>query len=249
MRYLIIFILLIGVLLAQSGYEIAKMVDERLAPKDLSNTTTMILTNSRGKTRTHTMISKSMDGNKKQIIWFLEPKDDKGVAFLKIEHDDKDDEMRMWLPAFKKVRRISSKKKGDAFMGSDLSYEDLSSRELNDNDYNRLEDEPVNGIDCYVLEIIPKKEAKSSYIKHVSWINKSTLTAVKENSFDKRGKLHKEKEFRYGQMGDYQVINRVFVRDTQNQHSTEVMFSDIKVDSGMDGNLFHEKNLKRLPRD
>jgi hypothetical protein len=50
-------------------------------------------------------------------------------------------------------------------------------------------------------------------------------------------------------MGDYQVINRVFVRDTQNQHSTEVMFSDIKVDSGMDENLFHEKNLKRLPRD
>ena len=241
--------MLTGVLPAQSGYEIAKMVDERLAPRDLTNTTNMILTNSRGKTRTHTMISKSMDGNKKQIIWFLEPKDDKGVAFLKIEHDDKVDEMRMWLPAFKKVRRISSKKKGDAFMGSDLSYEDLSSRELNENDYNRMEDEPVNGIDCYVLEIIPKKEAKSSYTKHVSWIDMSTLTAVKENSFDKRGKLHKTKEFRYGQMGDYQVINRVFVRDTQNQHSTEVMFSDIEVDSGIDENLFHEKNLKRLPRD
>ena len=241
--------MLTGVLPAQSGYEIAKMVDERLAPRDLTNTTNMILTNSRGKTRTHTMISKSMDGNKKQIIWFLEPKDDKGVAFLKIEHDDKDDEMRMWLPAFKKVRRISSKKKGDAFMGSDLSYEDISSRELNENDYNRMEDESVNGIDCYVLEIIPKKEAKSSYTKHVSWIDKSTLTAVKENSFDKREKLHKTKEFRYGQMGDYQVINRVFVRDTQNQHSTEVMFSDIEVDSGIDENLFHEKNLKRLPRD
>ena len=249
MRYLIIFILLTGVLPAQSGYEIAKMVDERLAPRDLTNTTNMILTNSRGKTRTHTMISKSMDRNKKQIIWFLEPKDDKGVAFLKIEHDDKVDEMRMWLPAFKKVRRISSKKKGDAFMGSDLSYEDLSSRELSENDYNRMEDEPVNGIDCYVLEIIPKKEAKSSYTKHVSWIDMSTLTAVKENSFDKRGKLHKTKEFRYGQMGSYQVINRVFVRDTQNQHSTEVMFSDIEVDSGIDENLFHEKNLKRLPRD
>lgn len=249
MRYLIIFILLTGVLLAQSGYEIAKMVDERPAPKDLTNTTKMILTNSRGKTRTHTMISKSMDGNKKQIIWFLEPKDDKGVAFLKIEHDDRDDEMRMWLPAFKKVRRISSKKKGDAFMGSDLSYEDLSSRELNENEYNRMEDEPVNGIDCYVLEIIPKKEAKSSYTKHVSWIAKSTLTALKEHSFGKRGTLQKEKEFRYGQVGEYQVINRVFVKDKQNQHSTEVLFSDIKVDTGMDENLFHEKNLKRLPRD
>ena len=249
MRYLVIFLLLAGVLPAQSGYEIAKMVDERLAPRDLTNKTNMVLTNSRGKTRTHTMISKSMDGNKKQIIWFLEPKDDKGVAFLKIEHDDRDDEMRMWLPAFKKVRRISSKKKGDAFMGSDLSYEDLSSRELNENEYNRMEDEPVNGIDCYVLEIIPKKEATSSYTKHGSWIAKSTLTALKEHSFGKRGTLQKEKEFRYGQVGEYQVINRVFVKDKQNQHSTEVLFSDIKVDTGMDENLFHEKNLKRLPRE
>jgi hypothetical protein len=112
-----------------------------------------------------------------------------------------------------------------------------------------MEDEPVNGIDCYVLEIIPKKKAKSSYTNHISWVDKSTLTTVKENSFDKREKLHKEKEFRYGQMGEYQVINRVFVKDKQNQHSTEVLFSDIKVDTGMDENLFHEKNLKRLPRD
>ena len=70
----------------------------------------------------------------------MEPKDDRGIAFLKIEHDDKDAEMRMWLPAFKRVRRISAKKRGDSFMGSDLSYEDLSSRELEKNDYKRLDD-------------------------------------------------------------------------------------------------------------
>jgi outer membrane lipoprotein-sorting protein len=52
-------------------------------------------------------------------------------------------------------------------MGSDMSYEDLSNRELNENEYKRLEDETVNGIECYVLEIIPKKEAKSSYTKHI----------------------------------------------------------------------------------
>jgi negative regulator of sigma E activity len=136
-----------------------------------------------------------MDGNKKQIIWFLEPKDDKGVAFLKIEHDDKDDEMRMWLPAFKKIRRISSKKKGDSFMGSDLSYEDMSSRDLKDNDHNRLDDEIINGKDCFVLEVQPKKEAKSSYSKHISWIEKSSLMAIKENSYDKRGQLKRKKNF------------------------------------------------------
>ena len=97
-----------------------------------------------------------MDNNAKQIIWFLEPKDDRGVAFLKIEHDKKEDEMRMWLPAFKKVRRISAKKKGDAFMGSDLSYEDLSSRDLDENEYERHDDEKWENREFFVLKTIQK---------------------------------------------------------------------------------------------
>ena len=193
MRISLIFLLTTFVF-GQTGSEIAKMMDEKPTPKDMSNKTNMILTNSKGKSRTNTMASKSMDGNKKQIIWFLEPKDDKGVAFLKIEHDDKDDEMRMWLPAFKKVRRISSKKKGDSFMGSDLSYEDMSNREMNENEYTRLGDESVDEIECYVLEITPKKEAKSIYSKHISWIAKDGLYGVKEKSFDKRGELKKRKD-------------------------------------------------------
>ena len=61
---------------SQSGLEIARMVDNRVTPKDLSNVAKMILTNSKGKSRINKMASRSMDGNKKQIIWFLEPKDD-----------------------------------------------------------------------------------------------------------------------------------------------------------------------------
>ena len=248
MKRIITISVLASLLMGQSGIEIAKMVDEKLSPKDMSNKTKMVLTNSKGKTRANTMISKTLDGNKKQIIWFLEPKDDKGVAFLKIEHDDKDDEMRMWLPAFKKIRRISSKKKGDSFMGSDLSYEDMSSRDLKDNDHNRLDDEIINGKDCFVLEVQPKKEAKSSYSKHISWIEKSSLMAIKENSYDKRGQLKKKKEFSHKLLKGYYLMDRVFVEDVQKKHTTEVSFEDIKVDMGIKENLFQEKNLKRMPR-
>ena len=242
-----ILIIIFNFLFSQSGYEIAQMVDSKPTPKDLSNKTKMILTNSKGKTRTNAMISKSIDGNKKQIIWFMEPKDDRGVAFLKIEHEDKDDEMRMWLPAFKKVRRISSKKKGDSFMGSDLSYEDLSSRDLVENNYKRLVDETIDSMECFVLEILPKQEANSSYSKHISWIEKSTLIAIKEESFDKRGELKKAKEYEFQSLSGYQVLKRVFVKDVQKNHSTEVIFSNVKVDSGIEEKLFQEKNLKRIP--
>ncbi len=248
MKYSVVNFYLVTVIWGQSGLDIAKMIDEKEQPKDLFNKTSMVLTNSKGKSRMNAMISKSTDRNKRQIIWFLEPKDDKGVAFLKIEHDNGNDEMRMWLPAFKKVRRISSSKKSDSFMGSDLSYEDMTSRELHENSYNRLDDEIVNGNECYVLEIVPNMKANSSYSKHISWIIKDGLIGLKEESYDKRGELKKKKEFQYRKLKEYHVMERIYVEDVQKNHTTEITFTDIQVDTGIDKNLFQEKNLKRLPR-
>ena len=243
----IILILFPILVFSQSGRDIAEMIENRPAPDDLINQTVMILTNSKGKTRTHKMISKSKNGSEKQIIWFMEPKDDRGIAFLKIEHENRDDEMRMWLPAFKKVRRISSKKKSDSFMGSDLSFEDLSNRRLNSNDYKRLEDAKWLGIDCYVLETVPKKESKSNYVRHVSWIDKNHMNILKEQSFNKKNKLEKEKYFSYETRGKYQLIKKVIVENLIKKHATEITFSDIVINSGISDKIFNDINLRRLP--
>ena len=246
MRYLILHLIPVFIF-SQSGQEIANMISNRPSPKDMTNKTEMVLTNSKGKVRSHTMISKSKDGNKKQIMWFIDPKDDRGIAFLKIEHDSKDDEMRMWLPAFKRVRRISSKKRGDSFMGSDLSYEDLSSRELKNNGYKRLDDVKWKEKDCYVLETIPKKEARSSYTRHVSFVDKNDMTIIREESFNRKNDLEKEKLFFYEKIGQYQLIKRVYVKNLLEKHTTEIIFSDMVIDTGMSDKLFNEMSLRRLP--
>jgi outer membrane lipoprotein-sorting protein len=248
MKKIILWISLFGIGLAQTGIEIAQMVEDRISPKDMISSTTMVLTNKKGRTRTAKIFTKSMDDSKKQIMWFLSPKDDKGVAFLKIEHDDKDDEMRMWLPAFKKIRRISSKKKGDSFMGSDLTYEDMSSRVIYENTFSRLEDEKVGEIDCFVIEAVPNPELKSSYSKHKTWIDKKLNMAVKEESYDRMGDLKKIKTFENKIVGKYRVMSGIFVNDVQNNHTTNLTFDDLELDTGIKNNLFHEKNLKRLPR-
>ena len=248
MRFFTIFLLNFTFLISQTGNDISLMIDSRLSPKNLSNTINMTLTNSRGKIRTNKMISKSTDKNRKQIIWFLEPKDDKGVAFLKIEEKGRDDQMRMWLPAFKKVRRISSKKKGDSFMGSDLSYEDLSTRDVEDHTYERLDDEIFNNSDCYVLETIPIKELKSSYFKHKSWVDKSNMTVLKEESYDKRGELKKKKFFTYELFNNYYIAIKILVEDIQKKHTTEVVFSNVLVDNPIKEALFHERNLRQAPK-
>jgi hypothetical protein len=49
-------------------------------------------------------------------------------------------------------------------------------------------------------------------------------------------------------MGAYYILSSVFVKDVQKEHTTKVVFEDLKVDSGIEEKLFQEKNLKRLPQ-
>ena len=109
------------------GTQIAEMLNSRFIPDDLTSYANMILTNAKGKVRSRKMISMSTDRGKKQIMWFIEPKSERGISFLKIEHDSKTDEMRMCC--IQENSKNIAKKQGDKFMGSELSYEDLSNRD------------------------------------------------------------------------------------------------------------------------
>ena len=170
---------------SQSGLDIAQKLDNKERPQSVFSRISMVLTNSKNKSRENILLSKSNNIGKNQIIWVLEPKADRGISFLRKEYEDKDNEIRMWLPAFNKIRRINSNRMNDSFMGSDLSYEDLNSRVLSHNIYDRLNDELFNGIDCYVLNVTSKPELKSAYSRHILWVSKKNLTILKEQSFGK----------------------------------------------------------------
>ena len=233
---------------ALSGIELAQKIDNRKTPIDSKVDLVMTLTNKKGKSRSSKLHSIVKNDGKKQIMWFLSPADDKGVAFLKIEHDKKDDEMKIWLPAFNKVRRISAKKRSDNFMGSDMSYEDMSSRKLNEYTFKIIGNEVHDSILCTLLESIPKENIRSEYSRHLTWVNINSFTPVREQSYDKKGNLLKEKNYYYKVMNHYEILNEINVKDVQKNHSTNLKFENMKVDIGIKDNMFHEKNLKRLPK-
>jgi outer membrane lipoprotein-sorting protein len=250
LSFVIITTFLPQIISAQTGMDIAKLSYDRPEPNDMTSDLSMVLTDSKGRTRESTLHVMTQSGGEKQIIWFLAPADDRGVSFLKIEYDDKDDEMRLWLPAFKKIRRISSKKKSEAFMGSDMSYEDMTNRDLEDNEYTLLKtNEIVNEIKCYVIETKPKKELRSEYSHHISWIAKDGLYPVKEESYDRSGKLLKEKMFFSTRINDYFILTELYVENVQKNHNTRLTFQNVILDTGIGDSMFQEKNLTRIPRD
>ena len=242
------FLLLIGWIFALTGDELAQQMDSRKTPIDSKVDLLMTLTNKKGKTRSSSLRSINKDDGAKQIIWFLAPADDKGVSFLKIEHNDHDDEMRMWLPAFKKIRRISAKKRSDSFMGSDMSFEDLSSRHMNEFQFFLIGQEVYESRTCHLLESKPKENIRTEYSHHVTWVDTTLLIPLKEESYDKSGQLLKEKYFSYTIIKEYQILSKIHVTNIQKKHSTTLNFENIELDTGVEDDLFHERYLKRLPK-
>jgi len=242
------FMLLAGWIFALTGDELAKQMDNRETPTDSKTDLIMTLVNKKGKSRSYILHSISKDDGKKQLIWFVEPADDKGVSFLKIEHDKKDDEMRMWLPAFKKIRRISSQKRSDSFMGSDMSYEDMSARQIDEYKFNIVGKEVFDSTSCHLLESIPKEDIRTEYARHVTWVDAHLFLSLKEESYDKAGELLKEKYFSYKYINGYDVLSEIKVRNVQKNHTTNLKFENIELNTGILDNIFHERYLKRMPK-
>ena len=83
---------------------------------------------------------------------------------------------------------------------------------------------------------------------HKSWISKDTYLTLKEKSFDKNGELLKSKSIVYLKIKKYNIMKELHVKNVQRNHQTVLEFDNIEVDSGIEDNIFHEKNLKRMPK-
>ena len=245
MRLLLFILLSTAHLLSMTGIELANKIDSRIKPKDVSSINTMVLINKDKKQKVFELVSISKDNSEKQMIWFLKPTKDKGISFLKIENKDEDDFMVMWLPAFSRFKRIKSNQKSDSFMGSDLSFEDLTNRIVEDYSYNIINE--LDGI--YYLESSPEK-VDSEYSKHITQvreIEKGIFLAVAEESFDENNNLLKTKIFNFKKINSYYVMDKLEVTNVQDNHSTLLTVNDISLNNDFKDSKFIQRSLKIIP--
>ncbi len=175
--------------MANKGLEITQKIDtHNTGFVGEESKMTMVLINAQGDKIKRELISKTKeipkDGDK-SLIKFLIPKDVEGTKMLTWSHKKDDDDQWLFLPSLKKTKRIHSSNKTSSFMGSEFSYEDLGSQEVEKYNYKFISEDDKN----WVIERTPLK--KSGYSKQVSTISKKYMNAVKIDYFNKRKELMK----------------------------------------------------------
>ena len=183
---------------------------------------------------------------------FLSPPDVKGTVSLLIEHSDKDDDIWIYLPALKKVRRLVANNKKDSFMGTDFTYADVIGYKVSEWSYKLMKEEPVDGQACYVIESLPKSEAVRSsngYSKRVSWLRKDNLMAVKVDYWDESGQLLKTSTFSDIQLvdqkrGKWQAM-RLEASNVQTGHRTVIKFDNFKANQQVKDEFFTTRYMEK----
>lgn len=123
----------------------------------------------------------------KVLIVFEAPADIKGTALLTHEAlGVSDDQQWLYLPAYKRVKRIAATNRSGRFVGTEFSYEDLSGDKLEDFDYRYLGEEEHDGQRLHKVERIPLS-ANSEYSRQVTWVNSDNHQVVRAFLYDKQG--------------------------------------------------------------
>ncbi len=156
----------------------------------------MILIDAYGAKTTRIMQGKTRevpeDGDQ-SLMTFLNPKDVKGTQMLTHSHKGEDDDQWLYLPTIKRVKRISSSNKSSSFMGSEFSYEDLGSQEVDKYNFKWLKDIKVDGAQGWEVERIPK--SNSGYSKMIMTVSSKFMNPTKIDYYDRKGQLLKEAVF------------------------------------------------------
>jgi len=237
---------------AVKGHQIAALADRSdRGFRDSRVELEMILRNAGGseskrKLKISTLEVPDESVGDKGLIVFSIPRDIKGTALLSHAKILEPDNQWLYLPALKRVKRISSRNKSGPFVGSEFAFEDITGQELDKYNYVWLREEACGAFVCDVIERRPRYE-NSGYTRQIVWVDQTHRQPRKLEYYDRKDALLKTQTFE-----DYRLYNGEYWRaqtfrmdNHQTGKSTDLIFGDYTFGIGLKDKNFVKNVLSR----
>jgi hypothetical protein len=250
MKILIILFLAFSLVEGKTGREIAEQADAtQRGFVDESVATTMYLINAREDTVVRELKNLTIERENSEdysLIQFLNPPDVRGTGLLTYQNPRGDDQQWLYLPELRRVKKISSRNKSGAFMGSEFAYEDITNNMLEKFEYTLLGEEEYEGKMCYVVDRVPTYE-NSGYTKIKTWYERDRFLFVRAEYTDRKNSLlkvltlHGWKQYESGTWR----ADRMVMENLQTKKKSILIFGDRRMDVGLEESQFNQRNLQR----
>lgn len=212
----------------------------------------MVLRNAKGQESQRLMTQKVLEvpdenlGDKSLVV-FESPADINGTALLSHTKILDPDDQWLFLPALKRIKRISSKNKSGPFVGSEFAFEDFTGLELNKYSYKFIGTEACGAFTCDVVERTPLYEY-SGYTKQISWVDQEVFQVRKVDYYDRKGALLKTLTFEEYREYGVGIWRSHLLRMVNHQtgKSTDLVFSEFQFKTGVSDKDFQKGILTRI---
>lgn len=242
---ILIAVLTAPVLCAQNAKEIGKKALDVTQIDAMEMVSTLRIYDPKGRERVRQIstASKKFGETTKVITKFIAPADVKGIGILVNDYDDKEDDMWIYLPALRKVRRIVSSEKSKSFMGSEFSNADMSKPNINDYTFTLIGTELYVGEDCWIIESVPKNDDiinELGFSRKVTLIAKANYCTYKVIYYDADDELHKKMLISgYEEVGNGKFMARQMeVNNFQNGRKSVLTIDKLQMGSTLTENNF-----------
>lgn len=237
-----------------SALDIMKQVEEKEREKTMSAITKMVLIGNDGQQRNRVMQSytKRENGVTKKSIFFISPPNVKGAALLTIDYTSKDQEDDQWiyLPALHKIKRISAGNRNGSFMGSDISYGDLTQKSIDLYSYKLLKEQQLGEHMIWVIEAIPKAEETKKlygYSKSLLLVRQDNFVIVRSVHWLDNNLLKYSEVKTLKQLEGIWVPLEVHAKTVSNGktiHQTIITSKDVKLNQPVENDIFTKRRLE-----
>ena len=232
-------------LLSQDPQSIAKKASQVIEFESMEMIAILNIFDHRGNVRVRevSLASKKFGNTVKTLMQFLSPPDVKGTSLLIYDYENKNDDMWLYLPSLRRVRRIVSNEKSNSFMGSEFSYADMTRPNIDDFNYKLIGSETIDGKEYRMIESTCKTieiENDNGFHKRISLIEKNTYLTRKSETYDQSDnlmKVMKISDYRMQANGKYFAFN-MEVLNSKNNRRSEMLVKQFKPVSDLDESDF-----------
>jgi hypothetical protein len=258
LKTLLVATLSISSLFALTGLEIAQKVHDRDEGDNITSKMKMILIdkNKHKRIRTLDTYAKDKGEDTLKLMFFLSPADVKNTGFLTYDYEDssKDDDQWLYLPELQKVKRIASSDKSSSFMGSDFTYSDMTSRNVEDYTYKIMKEPVINGNKTWQMLVTPKTKKtidETGYTKSIVFVRQDNFVIVQSLNYIQVGKKLKYMKVTGLELMDgiwtVTRIQMITKKGRKMLHKTVLEFSDIKYNQNLEESFFKTRTLEVGP--
>lgn len=228
-----------------------KSIERHRGWGDSLTTTRMIIRNRRGQESERLMETRSIelpDDAGRALTIVQAPEDAEGIALLVHSWKEKSDDIWLYLPAVRRVKRITSSGRSGYFLGSDFRFGDFTS--TGPSEQGRLAvagEESLENCFCKILERVYTEEDEEPYQRVRVWLDEEEYRVHKIEYYDRKNRLEKTLT-----ISDYRLhaerhwrAHSMLMRNHQTRGETELQVEFVRFGNGYEEGDFNTNALKR----